>query len=172
MLGIDPDERLERGAATRLRTLARLPLVRSWVFNLREMYAPDAYRIDGVWGRKRQARLFRLMPDQFPIAERGSFETAALHQPWVSAGWRQQQSGLNLYHLKMIAPQRRQARSDLYSALDPERRYQRIGYDYLADEAGMQLERIPAGREYLPMHRDDEGLWMARPEMVTKADRL
>ncbi|MRX37184.1 hypothetical protein GJR93_29645 [Aminobacter sp. MDW-2] len=67
-------------------------------------------------------------------------------------------SGLNLYHLKMIDPARRSARRDLL--LDPHRRDQAIGCDYLADETGVRLETIPADRSYHPPHLDDGGLWM------------
>lgn len=69
-------------------------------------------------------------------------------------------SGLNLYHLKMIDPARRSARRDPYSFLDPHRRDQAIGYDYLADATGVQLEPIPPDRRYHPPHLDDGGLWM------------
>ena len=73
-------------------------------------------------------------------------------------------SGLNLYHLKMITRARREARRDLYNRLDPDRRFQPIGYDYLADDQGAVLKPIRPGREYHPPHNDDGGLWM--PEQV------
>lgn len=171
VLAMDPDERLERRAAEVVPRLIRAPFAASWSFRLREMYAPDAYRVDGVWGEKRQARLFRLFDRQFPIAEKGSFETAELHQPWVRPPRGRRHSDLNLYHLKMITPERRQARSALYNALDPDGRYQKIGYDYLADDSGAVLERITPGRDYLPAHKDDSGLWMAAPEGVTPIAR-
>ena len=72
-------------------------------------------------------------------------------------------SQLNLCHLKMIAPARRRARSALYNALDPDQRFQREGYDYLADDQGAVFEPIPPGRGYSPAHRDDGGLWMPEP---------
>lgn len=171
VLAMDPDERLERAAAEIIPGLIRAPFAASWSFRLREMYAPDAYRVDGVWGEKRQSRLFRLYDRQFPIADKGSYETAELHQPWVSGGGGRRHSELNLYHLKMITPERRQARSALYNALDPARQFQRIGYDYLADDSGAVLERIGAGREYLPAHEDDDGLWMAVPGDVAPIGR-
>lgn len=167
VLAMDPDERLERAAAQVVPRLIRTPFATSWSFALREMYAPLAYRSDGVWGRKRQTRLFRLFDEQFPIARKGSFETAELHEPWVQGRRGRRHSDLNLYHLKMITPERRRARSALYNALDPEGRFQAMGYDYLADDSGAVLETIPAGREYLPAHEDDAGLWMAPPESVT-----
>ncbi len=60
----------------------------------------------------------------------------------------------------MITPERRQARAALYNHLDPDRRMQRIGYDYLADDRGAEFERIAPDRAYLPAHREDGGLWM------------
>jgi len=168
VLAIDPDERLEQGAAQQLRWLTRVPWRHSYWFRLRELYAPDAYRVDGIWGRKRQVRLFRLFDHQFPVAERGTFETAELHQPWHPRNRWTGDSGLNLYHLKMITAERRQARSALYSALDPQRQFQRIGYDYLAKDDGAVLETIPVRRRYLPEHREDGGLWMAEPEVVSR----
>lgn len=171
VLAMDPDERLERAAAQQLPWMIRMPFATSWSFALRELYAPDAYRVDGIWGQKRQARLFRLFDRQFPIAETGAFDTAELHEPWVHYPRGRRRSDLNLYHLKMITPERRKARSALYNALDPERRYQKVGYDYLADDSGAVLEKIPAGREYLPAHREDDGLWMAVPESVSPIRR-
>ena len=166
VLAMDPDERLERAAAQIVPRLIRTPFTSSWSLSLRELYAPDAYRIDGIWGRKRQTRLFRLDDRQFPIAETGSFDTAELHQPWVDDGRGRRKADLNLYHLKMITPERRQARSALYNALDPQRQFQKVGYDYLADDSGAVLETIPSGRDYLPAHHDDAGLWMAAPDSV------
>ena len=156
VLGIDPDERLERGAADRMREMTRVEGPVAWGFHLRELYAPDAYRVDGVWGRKEQFRLFPLLPDQ-------RFSEKAFHGAWIpiEPTHTRLRSELNLYHLKMIAPARRRARRDLYNHVDPDRAYQRIGYDYLADESGLALEAIPAGRGYVPPHVDDGLLWMA-----------
>ena len=60
----------------------------------------------------------------------------------------------------MITQERRQARADLYNHLDPDGSMQKIGYDYLADETGAVLEKIPPGREFHPPHEEDGGLWM------------
>ena len=163
---------MEMAAAWKLRMLVALPFVESWSLRLRELYAPDAYRVDGIWGRKRQARLFRLRDSYFPLSETGSFETRPLHEPWVRPGPLAWRSDVNLYHLKMITPERRRARRDLYRALDPHQRYQKVGYDYLADDRGAEFERIPAGRRYHPGHDDDGGLWMAPPADVGERDRL
>jgi hypothetical protein len=166
ILAVDPDERFEAATGGRLRQLVRVPGQVCWTFELRELYTPTAYRIDGLWGRKRQKRLFRIFDRQFPIAERGTFDSSPLHDAWAPPTYRTLHSRLNLYHLKMIEPARRSSRRDLYNALDPDRRYQRIGYDYLANDSGMQLKELPPRRHYLPPHQDDGGLWMADPANV------
>lgn len=156
VLAMDPDERLENAVAGRIGRLTGGSRQVAWGFRCREMYTPASYRIDGAWGEKMQHRLFGAYhPDRYRSKD--------LHGAWFpdDIGLRLKDSGLNLYHLKMIEPKRRAARRDLYNRLDPDRRLQEIGYDYLADEAGIILETVPAGREYFPAHADDGGLWMA-----------
>jgi len=155
ILAMDPDERLENAVADRIDQLTSRSRPTAWGFRTLEMYTPDSYRVDGPWGKKMQHRLFRAYhPDRYRSAD--------LHDVWVPEHlcYRLRDSGLNLYHLKMIEPKRRLARRDLYNHLDPDRRHQDIGYDYLADESGLVLETIPPGRNYLPLHTDDGGLWM------------
>lgn len=168
VLGVDPDERFERGVAACIRQMVLVPGKVCWTFNLREMYGPQSYRVDGIWGAKKQKRLFPIFNSQFPITERSGFSSAELHASWVPPNYRQLDSKLNLYHLKMIDPARRIARRDIYNALDPTGRYQAVGYDYLADETGAVFENIPAGREYLPPHREDHGLWMVEPGRIAR----
>ncbi len=155
VLAIDPDERFERAMAERVGPLLEAEGPTAYKFRMRELYAPDAYRIDGVWGRKTQVRLFSIGEGFVPPA-------GELHAQWLGPGnaHRVVGTGINLYHLKMITRARREARRDLYNRLDPDRRHQKIGYDYLADDAGAVLEPIPAGREYHPAHEEDGGLWM------------
>ncbi|RWM18886.1 MAG: hypothetical protein EOR72_02360 [Mesorhizobium sp.] len=156
VLAMDPDERLENAVASRIGRLVSGSRHVAWGFRCREMYTPASYRVDGSWGRKMQHRLFGAYhPDRYRSKD--------LHGAWFpdDMGFRLKDSGLNLYHLKMIEPKRRAARRDLYNRLDPDRRLQQIGYDYLVDEAGMILEGVPAGRGYFPAHADDGGLWMA-----------
>jgi hypothetical protein len=58
---------------------------------------------------------------------------------------------ITIYHLRMIREEDRRARRDRYLQLDPDRRWQSIGYEYLTDEEGLRLERLPEGRGYLPL---------------------
>lgn len=153
-LAVDPDERFETALHDALPGLLDGE-ADAYSFALRELYSPARYRVDGIWGTKRQARLLRL-------SNAPRRPEHALHVPWDryldardvrATDW-------NLYHLKMIDPRRRAARAALYERLDPDHRMQAVGYGYLADEQGMALERIPAGRGYRPRHREDGGLWM------------
>lgn len=159
VLAVDPDERFERGLADAMPALVAAEGPVAWCFAVRELYGPDSYRLDGTWGRKSQSRLFRL-----PAALDDS--PAPLHSPWhcLVPGAQLRDAGLNLYHLKMITAERRRARAALYNRLDPERLYQPIGYDYLAEEEGAVFETIPDGREYHPPHVEDGGLWMPDPD--------
>ena len=154
VLHVDPDERLERAAS------ARMPIMTSgiepviWKFRLREMYTPQAYRADGIWRSKMISCLF-------PLLEGQAFSDAPLHGQRcpLNPEYETRDSGLNLYHLKMIAPERRLARRDLYKALDPHNAYQKIGYDYLGDEAGLVLKKISSSRRYWPVHRETGKSW-------------
>ena len=83
VLAVDPDERFEAGTAQRIRNLVLIPGPVCWTFELKELFTPTAYRTDGVWGRKRQRRLFPIFDGQFPIAERGTFASEPLHGEWV-----------------------------------------------------------------------------------------
>ena len=154
VLFIDPDERHEVALAARIRelTAVRKPVV--WGFHYRELYTPDSYRVDGLWGTKHRYPLFPLRDDQV-------FDDSPLHGPHHPRNYKRRFTGLNIYHLRPIVRERRVARRDLYKLLDPGSAYQAVGYDYLADDEGLRLEPIPAGREYRPEHREDGQLWAA-----------
>jgi len=167
VLFVDPDERHEPALAEKMRTFTAAEGRVVWGFNFRELYKQDAYRTDGLWGRKKRFTLF-------PLLEGQVFDDAALHGPHHPKGYKRRLTGLNIYHLRMIARQRRVARRDLYTALDPTAVHQAVGYEYLADDEGMVLKKIPRKRLYRPPHRDDGGLWAAEsghshaPEAVAR----
>lgn len=169
ILAVDPDERFEAGVADHMDTLTAELGHFVWAFNLREMYTPTTYRVDGVWGRKRQRRLFPIFDDLFPIADKYGFPRQPFHGQWVPPWYAVRSTDHNIYHLKMIAETRRKARADLYNALDPDGALQKIGYDYLSDETGAAFQTIAAGREYHPAHEDDGGLWMPAARDVGRA---
>lgn len=157
-LAVDPDERFEGALSELMPALLDNDQVQSHSFMLREMYSPNHYRVDGVWGGKRQARLLSLR--QGVVTPAGD-----LHLSWTSfiPKGAINHTQINLYHLKMITAERRKARAALYNHLDPDRIMQRIGYDYLADDTGAELHEIAPERAYHPPHQEDGGLWMARP---------
>jgi hypothetical protein len=162
ILAIDPDERLQDGAGPELRRLMAGGRRVFGTFRLRELYQPRAWRSDGIWGAKKQGRFFPLLDRDLP-------DYAVLHQSWVPPDWglRRHDLDLDLYHLKMILPERRRARRALYAGLDPDRSMSPVGYDYLDDETGLELTPVAAGRGFSPPFTEDGGLWM--PALEGKA---
>ena len=153
LLGVDADERLECDFRMRAEhEIARAeaeeqPAV--WVW-FRELWdAPDQFRVDGVWGQKRKACLFRSDPGH-------RFDDRRVHANWAS--WPPPkgdypQGDLNIYHLRMIRPEDRQRRVLRYRRIDPDNTIQPQGYDYLLDERGLDLRPLEPGREYVPLGR-------------------
>jgi GT2 family glycosyltransferase len=161
VLAIDPDERIEVGAATRIRSLVQERQRIVWELNLREMFTAKMYRVDGIWGSKMQGRLF-------PVFDGPLCSERPLHGAWcvAPAGYSVLAAGLNLYHLKMMSFNRRLARRNLYRHLDPHNLYQSAGYDYLVDENDAMFEQIPLTRDFFPAHPefDDADIHMADVE--------
>ena len=159
---VDPDERLEDATSTLMPTMTKdnEPII--WKFRLREMYSSQTYRIDGIWGKKKIACLF-------PLLEGQVFSDALLHGSRcpLNPDYEKRNSGLNIYHLKMITAERRLARRELYKTLDPRSTYQKIGYDYLGDDAGLVLKKVSSSRRYSPVHREPGGLWQPDPRLLS-----
>ena len=153
-LAIDADERLETrfaDAAPSLLRQAQADGIDCLCFSLRELWGDrNHYRIDGKWSRRTRYRLFRNDP-----AHR-RFDPRPLHRFWmpldiaINIETCGRHTGFNIYHLSMIERAKREARVQRYESLDPHHLYQSIGYAYLADERGLQVEAIPEGRDYLP----------------------
>jgi hypothetical protein len=158
ILAVDPDERFEKGFWDRIGDMTRLDRAPAlWTFQFCEMFAQDAWRVDGLWGAKRKMVLFP--------ASVAKPSPAALHGGWVAdaSGIPTRSSQLRLYHLRMATLERRNHRRDTYASADPERQFQAIGYDYLADETGQVLRAIEPDRSFHPPFVEDGGLW-APPE--------
>lgn len=151
LIAVDADERLEEGFRERaLREIARAHAVghRAYWVHIRELWnQADTWRVDGVWGRKGHLRFFRSARDH-------EFDTRPMHRHWGPLNGRVDGrfvgADLILYHLRMIREEDRRARQARYMRLDPDRRWQSIGYEYLTDEEGLRLERLPPGRGYRP----------------------
>jgi hypothetical protein len=152
LLCLDADERVEREFRARAERVLRrgAPFgFSAYAVRLRELWdAPTQYRADGIWGRKRVARLFRARQDH-------AFDTRAFHAqkaPLQARRWfgRYPLADLVVYHLRMLTAADRLARRARWEALDPEARWQpRVGYAYLTDERGLRLRRIPPARAYV-----------------------
>jgi hypothetical protein len=148
LLGIDADERLEHD----FRRRAEVEIDRAeadghaalWV-PWRELWGtPDQMRVDGIWGEKRKACLFTADPDH-------RFDGRRLHAtwaPWPPANGEYPTADLRLYHLRMIDAADRRARVERYERIDPDHEHQEIGYEYLLDEAGMELKPVEPDRGF------------------------
>jgi len=151
ILWLDADERVEMSFRDRAERVIRrgsaLGLV-AFAVRIRELWnTPRTYRTDGLWGRKRQARVFRALPDHV-------FDTRPLHatrgplQGRVLGGF--PPADLTIYHLRMIRGEDRAARRDRYRTMDPGAVYQPgIGYDYLTDESGLALAPVRRRRRFI-----------------------
>ena len=150
---LDPDERIElRGIRKLSHLMAKaeqdgIPTV--FRFDYRELYTPTQYRSDGIWGHKERMAVF-------PLLGGNVYSDADLHMPKqpLNADYRIVDTGINIYHLKHINPALRAQRRDLYEHLDPNHKYQSIGYDYLTDETGLALYKIPLSRMYWPLYHE------------------
>jgi hypothetical protein len=147
LLSIDADERLEeqfRDRAERVIRRGRPLGLHAFSVRLRDLWdAEDRVRVDGIWGRKRVARLFRALPDH-------AFDDAALHAHKAPLQARVRgrfaPADLIVYHRAMLTADGRAARRARYEELDPDAVHQAIGYSYLTDETGIRLEPLPRGR--------------------------
>ena len=152
LLGVDADERLERDFRRRAEAAiagGRRRGQRAFYVHVRELWdRPDRMRIDGVWGGKRSARLFA-------ARAHATFHDQRLHGYWAPLDLRGPggdfpQADLLVYHLRMLHAEDRVARRAKYERLDPQRRFQSIGYEYLTDESGLELAPLPIGRGFEP----------------------
>jgi hypothetical protein len=149
LLALDADERVEqefRLRAERVIRRGRLLALGAYAVRLRELWdSPDEFRVDGIWGRKARARLFRARPDHI-------FDPRPLHgfkaplQDRVRGDY--PLADLEVYHLRMILREDRVARRRRYERLDPDARWQPEGYAYLTDESGLRLRRVAPRRRY------------------------
>ncbi|HSQ35401.1 MAG TPA: LCP family protein, partial [Candidatus Binatia bacterium] len=121
IVALDADERLERDFRERaervIRRGGRFGL-KAFTVKLRELWnTPDTYRCDGIWGRKRMARLFAALPNH-------QFDYRPLHA--VKAPLQARVAGqfvaadLEFFHLRTVRREDRESRRDRYKALDPE----------------------------------------------------
>lgn len=146
VLSIDVDERVERSFRSRAERVIRrgAPFACSaFAVRLYELWGSrDTYRVDGIWGRKLRARLFR--PQDGDV-----FDDAALHASKAPLQDRPYRAAdLRIYHLGMLTPADRERRRRRYEQADPDGRWQSIGYAYLTDETGLRVARVPRRRSF------------------------
>lgn len=150
LISLDADERLERcfrGRAERtIRRGARLGISAYAVRMLELWGSVEHARVDGLWGKKAPARLFRARVDHVFDQRPLHATKAPLQARFLGSFVR---ADLLVYHLRMVDPADRAARRERYLAADPTCRWQpRIGYDYLTDEAGLRLRRVSRRRGF------------------------
>lgn len=163
VLVTSPDERWEKKAETVIRNIAQYKRRTIYRFHLKEMFTPTEYRVDGIWGRKTRPRLYPYLPDQV-------FSKKRIQQPPTPAGnYGRRLLDINIYHLKNIEPESREGRAEAYKktdpnyihlprnarsvkAIDPEGKYERLGYDYFKDTEGIKLQKIPKRRQFTPAY--------------------
>jgi len=158
LIALDADERLERHF--RKRVMAEIERaeklgILAYAVKYRELWGrADTFRVDGIWGCKSQARLFKARRDY-------ELDLRTLHGHWAPLNSKHMgsypEADLIIYHLRMIQRSGRLSRQARYKQLDPQNRWQSIGYDYMADESGLLLKKLPAGREYKPLAILDQG---------------
>ena len=146
VLTTSPDERWEKDSGAIIRQLIdRHTTKKIYEFNLREMFTPHQYRIDGIWGKKKRLRLYPLKRDQTIAYRRIQCPSFPQDDDYEVVS-----VDVNIYHLKMIEPRNRIIRARVFNTTDPDRDFQDIGYNYLYNEDDIELEFIPEGREYEP----------------------
>lgn len=146
-LCVDADERLEQSFLTNLRSIIKKHENKNAALALhfRELWNDlNHYRTDGIWGQKRKAILFKLKSQM-------TFNYSQEHHiPWYYQELHDKEILLdyNIYHLKMIKSKDRKKRATLYNQLDPDKKMQPIGYDYLTDTTGIRLTKITQNQTF------------------------
>ena len=159
ILSIDADERVEEDFRARAEAeidRAEREGVDGWFVHIRELWdTPDRMRVDGWFGKKKRATLFRAREDHLHDPRPLHAHRAPLNdQPDGLFG----QADLIVYHLRMLHRSDREQRRARYEELDPDREHQSFGYEYMTDETGIELASLPAGRGFAPAERPPERL--------------
>lgn len=145
VLVVDPDERLEDRAARVVRALMQQYRGRPVVLRLRlrELFAPDAYRVDGRWDRYWRGRLY-------PVRDDSVMSGKAIHCPPCPINHPRVPVDVNLYHLKMVEPANRAARALAYAGAEAQHGHPGRDWSRLTAGRGMVLRKIPPGRQFSP----------------------
>lgn len=144
VLCVDPDERFEKRFLKNVRKIIEENPGKAINIHFRELWDNIfQYRNDGIWNNKSKTLLF-------PLSDKMTFDYENEHHiPWI---YRELTDTIcldyNLYHLKMVKHDDREQRKDLYNKLDPKKKMQPIGYDYLVDTKDLSVEKITFKNRY------------------------
>lgn len=144
VLCIDPDERFEMRFLEDIRKIIDNNPGKAISIHMRELWdAIDQYRNDGIWDRKRKTLLF-------PLSDKMTYDYEnEHHNPWTYRELTEVvELDYSLYHLKMIKEEDREERRQLYNRLDPNKKMQAIGYDYLVDKKDLSIAKIKSENSY------------------------
>ena len=150
IVSIDCDERVEdafRDRAERAIRRGRPLGIAAFGVRIVELWdTPAMMRVDGLWGRKSAARLFRARADHAFDARALHAHKAPLQDRWLG---RFPLADIRLYHRRMIVEADRVARRERYERLDPGARWQpERRYAYLTDRRGLRVEPVPRRRGF------------------------
>ena len=143
----DPDERFELNFLKNIRKMCTPERKIAYGFHFRELHDDiKHYRCDGIWNDKQKIILF-------PLSQNMDFDSVMPHQYHTPWGYKEilehvEMTNYNLYHLKMIRKSERAKRVELYNTVDPDKKIQAIGYDYLNDDTNIKLKRVSMFKKY------------------------
>lgn len=139
----DADERFETKFLLNLRREVKRIYKEKKCYGLhfRELWGGvTTYRCDGIWNLKIKYVFFPLRGEVLTF---NNTMKTNIHTFWHYDQIHQLENlDYNIYHLKMITAEDRAKRVALYNHLDPTKKYQAIGYDYLTDEEGILLKKV------------------------------
>lgn len=143
-----PDERWEKDAGKKIREHTDNHKDKKILeFNLKELYHPLWYRIDGRFENKPRRRCYPLFDDQVM-----AFQPIQCSSMPQDGDYEIVHVDVNIYHLKMIEANNRKLRTQVFKKLDPDNKFQ-DDYDYLDDEVGARMVRIKPERMYYPEYK-------------------
>lgn len=146
-----PDDRLSKRAEEVIREATEKDYSRETFFAIPclELYTPTQYRSDGDWATSYQPRIY-------PHHEGQEFSNLPLHNYCTPTPPKGSVKPIDArsYHLKHIEHQNILNRIESFKRVDPEGKYSLYGdgYEYLADEDGLELTTIPEREMYEPLY--------------------
>ena len=144
VLCMDADERVEKNMLREMRALLdKVPQCGAVSVKVCDLWNDlGHYRTDARWAGKRKEILFWIQPfsSYWP---KGSlhcrWRPPEIHAPVFDSFY-------NLYHLGSLTKELRAARVEKFLEIDSNPPRFQEDYNYLADETGLKLEKIPEGR--------------------------